>query len=74
MTRSDDGASAAPRKGLLGLELNDKRWPLVDIVPGMPAAKADLQNNDKILTVNDKDITHITTIRGALTVFNGGVK
>ncbi|MBW7989620.1 MAG: BlaI/MecI/CopY family transcriptional regulator [Planctomycetes bacterium] len=52
----------APRKGLLGLELNDKRWPLVDIVPGMPAAKADLHNAGKILTVNHKDITYITMI------------
>jgi hypothetical protein len=71
MTRSDYGASAAQRKGLLGLELNDKRWPHVDIVPGMPAAKAGLQNGDKILTVNDKDITHITTISGALEVLRG---
>ena len=58
-------------KGLLGLELNDKRWPLVNIVPGMPAAKAGLQNGDKILTVNDKDITHITTISDALEVLHG---
>ena len=71
MTRSDYGASAAPRKGLIGLELNDKRWPLVDIVPGMPAAKAGLQNGDKILKVNDKDITHITTISGALEALHG---
>ena len=71
MTRSDYGASAAPRKGLLGLELNDKRWPLVDVVPGMPAAKAGLQNGDKILKVNDKDITHITTISGALEALHG---
>ncbi|MHC4175386.1 MAG: PDZ domain-containing protein [Planctomycetota bacterium] len=59
------------RKGLLGLELNNKRWPLVNVVPGMPAAKEGLQNGDKILTVNDKDITHITTIRDALTVLHG---
>jgi hypothetical protein len=71
MTRSDDGESAAPRKGLLGLELNNERWPLVDIVPGMPAAKAGLQNGDKILKVNDKDITHITTISGALEALRG---
>jgi C-terminal processing protease CtpA/Prc len=37
----------------------------------MPAAKEGLQNGDKILTVNDKDITHITTIRDALTVLHG---
>jgi len=71
MTRSDYGASAAQRKGLLGLELNNERWPHVDIVPGMPAAKAGLQNGDKILKVNDKDITHITTISGALEVLQG---
>ena len=71
MTRSDYGASAAQRKGLLGLELNNERWPHVDIVPGMPAAKAGLQNGDKILKVNDKDITHITTISGALEVLRG---
>ena len=71
MTRSDYGEGAAPRKGLLGLELNDERWPLVDIVPGMPAAKAGLQNGDKILKVNDKDITHITTISSALEVLHG---
>jgi beta-lactamase regulating signal transducer with metallopeptidase domain len=71
MTRSEHGASAAPRKGLIGLELNDKRWPLVDIVPGMPAAKAGLQNGDKILKVNDQDITHFTTIRDALEVLRG---
>ncbi len=71
MTRSDYNAGAAPRKGLLGLELNDKRWPLVDVVPGMPAAKAGLQNGDKILKVNDKDITHITTISNALEVIHG---
>jgi bla regulator protein BlaR1 len=64
-------ARAAQRKGLLGLELNDKRWPHVDIVPGMPAAKAGLQDGDKILKVNDKDITHITTISGALEVLHG---
>ncbi|MHC4426456.1 MAG: M56 family metallopeptidase [Planctomycetota bacterium] len=64
-------AWVAPRKGLLGLELNDRRWPLVDVVPGMPAAKAGLQNGDKILTVNSKDITHITTIRDALAVLHG---
>ncbi|MHC4487969.1 MAG: PDZ domain-containing protein, partial [Planctomycetota bacterium] len=71
MTRSDYGTRVGPRKGLLGLELKDKRWPLVDIVPGMPAVKAGLQNGDKILKVNDKDITHITTIRGALEVLHG---
>ena len=43
----------------------------MDVVPGIPAAKAGLQNGDKILTVNDNDITHITTIRDALTVFHG---
>ena len=43
----------------------------MDIVPGMPAAKAGLQNGDKILKVNDKDITHITTIRDALEVLHG---
>ncbi|MDT8300413.1 MAG: M56 family metallopeptidase [Sedimentisphaerales bacterium] len=64
-------ARVAQRKGLLGLELNDERWPHVDIVPGMPAAKAGLQNGDKILKVNDKDITHITTISGALEVLQG---
>ncbi len=37
----------------------------------MPAAKAGLQNGDKILKVNDKDITHITTIRGALKILHG---
>jgi C-terminal processing protease CtpA/Prc len=61
----------APKKGYLGLELNDKRCPLVDVVFGMPAAKAGLKNGDKILTVNHKDITHITTIRDALTVLHG---
>jgi len=71
MTRSDYNERVAPREGLLGLELNDKRWPLVDVIPGMPAAKAGLQNGDKILTVNDKDITHITTISDALTVLHG---
>ncbi|MBW7989412.1 MAG: PDZ domain-containing protein, partial [Planctomycetes bacterium] len=64
-------SSKSYKKGLLGLELNDKRWPLVDVVPGMPAAKAGLQNGDKILTVNDKDLTHITTIPGALEVLHG---
>ncbi len=71
MTCSDYKAWAVPRKGLLGIELNDNRWPLVDIIPGMPAAKAGLQNGDKILKVNNKDIAHITTIRGALTVLHG---
>jgi membrane-associated protease RseP (regulator of RpoE activity) len=71
MTCSDYKAWVAPRKGLLGLELNDKRWPLVNVVPGMPAVKAGLQNGDKILKVNDKDITNITTIRGALEVLHG---
>jgi carboxyl-terminal processing protease len=37
----------------------------------MPAAKAGLQNGDKILKVNDKEITHITTISGALEVLKG---
>ena len=71
MTCSDYKAWAAPRYGLLGLQLNNKRWPLVDIVPGMPAAEAGLQNGDRILKVDGKDITHITTIRGALTVLHG---
>jgi hypothetical protein len=71
MTCSDYNAWAAPRKGYLGLELDDKRWPLVNIIPGMPAAKAGLQNGDIILKVNDKDMTHITTIRDALTVLHG---
>ncbi|MCP4612020.1 MAG: PDZ domain-containing protein [Planctomycetes bacterium] len=71
MTSSDYGASPALRKGLLGLELNNERWPHVNIVPGMPAAKAGLQNDDKILKVNGKDITHITTISGALEVLKG---
>ncbi|MCP4256805.1 MAG: PDZ domain-containing protein, partial [Planctomycetes bacterium] len=71
--QEDDGDedSVGPRKGLLGIELNDKRWPLVDVVPGMPAAKAGLQNGDKILKVNDKNIKHITTISGALEVLRG---
>ena len=43
----------------------------MDVVPGMPAAKAGLKNGDKILKVNDKDITYITTIRGALEVLHG---
>jgi C-terminal processing protease CtpA/Prc len=30
-----------------------------------------LQNGDKILKVNDKEITHITTISGALEVLKG---
>ena len=59
------------KRGLLGIELNDKRWPLVDIIPQMPAEQAGMLNVDKILKVNDKDITHITTIRGALEVLHG---
>jgi len=43
----------------------------VYVVPGMPVVKAGTQNGDKILKLNDKDITHITTIRDALTVLHG---
>jgi len=71
MTRSDYYAGAGPSNGLIGLQLDENRWPVVNIIPGMPAAKAGLQDGDKILTVNDKDITHIATIRDALTVLHG---
>ncbi len=71
MTCSDYRAWPAPKKGLLGVELNDKRWPVVDVIPKMPAAKAGMKNGDKLLKVNDKDIAHITTIREALTVLHG---
>jgi carboxyl-terminal processing protease len=71
MTCSDYKSWVAHRGYIIGVELNDKRWPLVNVIPEMPAAKAGLQNGDKILKVNDKDITHITTIRGALKVLHG---
>jgi len=66
MTCSDYHAWVPPRKGYLGIELNDKRWPIVNVIPDMPAAQAGLQNGDKIVKVNDQDMSQITTIRGAL--------
>ena len=71
MTCSDYGTWVAPKKGLLGIEINNNRWPIVNVIPNFPAAKAGMQNGDKILKVNDEDVTHITTIRGALAVLNG---
>ncbi|NQV35328.1 MAG: PDZ domain-containing protein [Phycisphaeraceae bacterium] len=66
MTCSDYGTWVTPKKAYLGIELNDQRWPLVDVIPDMPAAQAGIQNGDKILKVNDQDMSQTTTLRGAL--------
>jgi len=36
----------------------------------MPASDAGMQNGDKILKINDEDITHITTLSDAVKAFN----
>ncbi len=71
MTCSDYHTWVTQRRGYLGIELNDKRWPLVNVIPGMPAAQAGIQDGDKIVKINDEDTSQITTIRGALAVLQG---
>jgi len=71
MTCSDYHTWVTQRRGYLGIELNDQRWPLVNVIPGMPAAQAGIQDNDKIVKVNDQDMSQITTIRAALAVLKG---
>lgn len=71
MTCSDYHSWMTPRRGYLGIELNDKHWPAVNVLPGMPAAQAGIQNGDKILKINEQDVSQITTIRGALAVLKG---
>lgn len=71
MTCSDYYTWITPRKGYLGIELSDKRWPVVNVIPDMPAAQAGMQNGDKILKINEEDVSQITTIRGALAALKG---
>ena len=66
MTRSDYGDGGTAKKAYLGIELNDQRWPAVNVIPDMPAALAGIQNGDKILKVNDQDLSQVTTLQGAL--------
>ena len=66
MTCSDYHDGGTPRKAYLGIELNDQRWPLVNVIPDMPAAQAGMQNGDKILIVNGQDMSQVTTLQGAL--------
>ena len=43
--------------GVVGVDVD--RWPVANVIPGMPAAKAGLQDGDVILTVDGEDMSHI---------------
>ncbi len=70
-TRSDYYDWAKSRKGLVGIKLDPDRWPVIGVLPDMPAVKAGLQDGDKIVKVDNRDVSHITTIPKALDVLRG---
>ena len=50
------GTSSEP--GILGLKLD--RWPVVEVVDGMAAARVGVQSGDLVLTVNGEAVSHIS--------------
>jgi C-terminal peptidase prc len=61
--------TATEEPGLVGLRLH--RWPVVDVMPGGPAAEAGLRNGDVVVAVNGNEAAHARTAQDASKILQG---
>ena len=60
----DARQSPSKERGSLGVDVSN--WPMIKIVPGMPAAKAGLRDGDVVSQVNSKDVAKTETASDGL--------
>jgi len=59
----------AEERGVLGLKL--AQWPVVEAVPGYPAAEAGVKTGDAIVKVNEKDVATVKTVTDGSKLLQG---
>jgi len=59
----------AEEGGVLGLKLD--RWPVVEVVPGSPAAETGVKTGDAIVAVNGKEVADVQTMADGLRILQG---
>jgi len=61
--------TATEEPGFVGLKLH--RWPVLDMVPGGPAAEAGLRDGDVLVALNGKKVAAIRTAQDAYNMLQG---
>jgi carboxyl-terminal processing protease len=69
MKMAEARGTAGEERGVLGVKID--RWPVIEPVPGTPAAEAGLRDGDVVQRVEARDVAEIKTIAEALKALSG---